>query len=65
MNIQTYLTKQILCSIPIANFSCPAQPRHLNTYTDKYKNYNEGLMYDSYFGGVTAMTIEHFKLVYQ
>ena len=54
-----------MSSIPIANFSCPAQPRHLNTYTDKYQNYNEGLMYDNYFGGVAAMTVEHFKLVIQ
>ena len=35
----------------------------MNAYTDKYVDYNDGLMYENYFGGVVAMTVEHFKQV--
>ena len=35
----------------------------MNAYTNKYVDYNDGLMYENYFGGVVAMTVEHFKQV--
>ena len=44
--------------------SCPAQPRHMNVYTDKYIDYNNGLMYENYYGGVVAMTVQHFNQVF-
>ena len=36
----------------------------MNVYTDKYRDYNNGLMYENYYGGVVAMTAQHFKQVF-
>ena len=42
-------------------FSCPVQPRHMSVAIN---NFLYHLPYDDIFGGVSAMTVEHFKKVY-
>lgn len=39
-------------------YTCPAQPRHMSVAVDKFKY---KLPYSSIFGGVTAITVPHFK----
>ncbi|XP_043463549.1 beta-1,4-N-acetylgalactosaminyltransferase bre-4-like [Leptopilina heterotoma] len=41
-------------------YNCPEQPRHMSVAIDKFKY---RLPYADLFGGVSAMTKEHFKLV--
>ena len=40
--------------------SCPVQPRHMSVAIN---NFLYHLPYDDIFGGVSAMTVEHFKKV--
>merc|ERR1712241_1201733 len=41
-------------------YSCPRQPRHMSAYIDKF---NYKLPYTDLFGGVSAITVEHYKKV--
>ena len=41
-------------------YSCPAQPRHMSVAVDKF---HYKLPYKGLFGGVSAMSVEHFKIV--
>ena len=41
-------------------YSCPRLPRHMSVAVDKFKY---KLPYKGLFGGVSAMSVEHFKIV--
>ena len=41
-------------------YTCPVQPRHLSVAIDSFLY---RLPYDDIFGGVSAMSVEHFRLV--
>ena len=41
-------------------FSCPGQPRHMSAYIDKF---HYKLPYADIFGGVSAISVEHYKKV--
>lgn len=41
-------------------YTCPVQPRHMSVSIDKFQY---RLPYDDIFGGVSAMTLDHFKAV--
>jgi hypothetical protein len=41
-------------------YTCPAQPRHMSVSIDSFMY---RLPYEDIFGGVSAMTVEHFKAV--
>ena len=41
-------------------FSCPMKPRHMSAYIDKF---NYKLPYTDIFGGVSAISVEHYKKV--
>ena len=43
-----------------ATFSCPGQPRHMSAYIDKF---HYKLPYTDIFGGVSAISVEHYKKV--
>ena len=39
-------------------YTCPAEPRHMSVAVDKFKY---KLPYKNIFGGVTALTVDHFR----
>lgn len=41
-------------------YSCPGQPRHMSVAVDKFKY---SLPYRDLFGGVSALSLQHFRLV--
>ena len=46
--------------VKIKKFSCPWKPRHMSAYIDKF---NYKLPYSDIFGGVSAISVEHYKKV--
>ena len=47
-------------TLQIHIFSCPGKPRHMSAYIDKF---NYKLPYTDIFGGVSAISVEHYKKV--
>ena len=41
-------------------YSCPLQPRHMSIAVDKW---NYKLLYGAIFGGVSALSVDHFRLI--
>ena len=41
-------------------YTCPEQPRHMSVAVDKFQY---ELPYEGLFGGVSAMSVHHFRLV--
>ena len=55
-NMNEPLRMQVLRNL----YTCPQQPRHMSVSVDKFKY---KLPYKQIFGGVTAVSTEHFKWV--